>query len=174
MDFAPDHLEAVATAITLRNELSFIIADITLTHSRDSGCKLASNLRTHNRIKVPIYLVSDNPLPSDRHYAMQRGATDLLLRDRRILAAILRGEPVRSAARSARLEPTWLVEIITALREFIASEAEPRVRTIYASLQSRLVDESMEHQDVVNEASLLLDDLDDRRAFLRLAGARRT
>jgi CheY-like chemotaxis protein len=174
IDFAPDYLEAIATAITNRDRLDYIVADFLASNGRESGCKLVRKLRAQYRIKIPIYLVSDDPLPSDRQYAQGHGATDLLLRNRQVLSAILRGEPVRASARSARPEPKWLHDVIGAMRAFLGSEADPRVRAIYTGLQARLVDEPVQFEDVANEASLLLeDDLDDRRAFLRLVGMRK-
>jgi CheY-like chemotaxis protein len=167
IDFSPDGLEAVANVTSVRYD--YVVVDVARNGGPELGCRLIRDLRRRTRVAAPIFLVMDDPLPSDRDHALASGATDVLARDRRALAAVFRGEPVRAAARAARSEPSWLGEVVDAMRLFLASEAEPCVREVYASLCSRTVDGTIEKQDVVKEASLLLEDLDDRRAFLRQA-----
>lgn len=171
VDWAPDGLEAVANAIT--NRYDHIVVDVAMSGDLDLGCRLVRQLRTQHRVTAPIYLVLDDPLPSDRPHVLASGVTDVLGRDRRILAAVFRGEPVRRVTWASRTEPTWLVEVVEAMRLFIASEAEPRVRAIYRGLCARTAAPAIEKGDVVHEASQLLDDLEDRCAFLRKVGVGR-
>lgn len=165
IDWAPDGLCALSNAIQFQYD--YIFVDAIQEEGRASACGLIQELR-RRQVKVPVYLVMDNPLPQDRQYAAASGASDVLDRDRVRLAGLLRGDPIRQAVHYRCEVPQWLLDIITAMRLFLASEAEPRVRRVYANLCVRRAGQSLERQDVVNELARLLEDPDDERAFRRL------
>jgi CheY-like chemotaxis protein len=165
IDWAPDGLSALSNAIQYRYD--YIFVDALQEEGRASACGLIQELR-RRQVKTPVYLVMDNPLPQDRHYAAASGASDVLDRDRVRLAELLRGDPIRQAVHYRCDVPEWLLDVIAAMRLFLASEAEPRVRRVYANLCARRAGRTLERQEVVNEAARLLDDPDDERAFRRL------
>jgi CheY-like chemotaxis protein len=165
IDFAPDTLTALAEAITHR--YFAIVVDAKLA-GNESGYALVRQLRQH-RMLQPIYLVADHPLPSDQRHARRSGATALLQRDHELLQRALSGCVPRDEGRAAH-EPAWLSALIELAREWFASEAEPRVRAIHAALQWRQAGGGSWEQ-VVGELAELLEDLDDRQTFLRLARA---
>lgn len=165
IDWAPDGLSAVSNAIQYRYD--FIFVDALQEDGLSSAHGLIQELR-RQQVKVPVYMVMDNPLPQDRHYAASSGASDVLDRDRVRLAGLLRGDPIRQAVQYRSDVPGWLREVIEAMRLFLASEAEPRVRRVYTNLRVRCVGRDLERQDVVNEVARLLEDSDDERAFRRL------
>lgn len=164
IEFASSNLEAVANAIMTAYDA--IVVDTTLAEGTQSGYRLVRDLRSHG-LTQPIFLVGDHPLPSDERHAKRSGATALLARDHDLLVQALRGAaPARTEY--AVHEPAWLRQIIGLAREFFASEAERHVRAIYASLLSRHAGR-VGWDAVVTETGELLDDLDERRMFLRLA-----
>lgn len=164
IDFAPDTLTALAEAITHR--YFAIVVDAKLA-GNESGYALVRQLRQH-RMLQPIYLVADHPLPSDERHARRSGATALLQRDHELLQQALSGCVPRHEGHAA-LDPAWLAQVIALAREFLASEAEPRTRAILAALQWRHADGGVQWEHVVAELGELLEDLQDRQAFLRLA-----
>lgn len=164
IDFAPDTLTALAEAITHRY---FAIVVDTKLAGNESGYALVRQLRQH-RMLQPIYLVADHPLPSDERHARRSGATALLQRDHELLQQALSGCMPRHEDHATQ-EPAWLQEVIALAREFFASEGESRARAIHAALQWRHADGGVQWEHVVTELGELLDDLDDRQAFLRLA-----
>lgn len=164
IDFAPDTITALAEAITHR--YFAIVVDAKLA-GNESGYALVRQLRKH-RMLQPIYLVADHPLPSDERHARRSGATALLQRDHELLQRALSGCVPRHEGHSAQ-EPAWLGEVIALAREFFASEAEPRTRAILAALQWRHADGGVHWEHVVSELGELLEDLQDRQSFLRLA-----
>ncbi len=169
IEFAAGALEAVANAIMTSYDA--IVVDTALAEGTQSGYRLVRELRGHGLVQ-PIFLVGDHPLPSDERHARHSGATALLPRDQEVLAHALRGAlPTR--LEQALHEPAWLRHIIRLAREFFASEAERHVRAIYASLLSRHAGR-VGWDDVVTETGELLDDLEDRRTFQRLAAQMET
>lgn len=164
IEFAHSPLEAVADAIMTSYDA--IVVDTALAEGTQSGYRLVRDLRSHCLVQ-PIFLVGDHPLPSDERHARRCGATALLPRDHEVLVQALRGAlPTRRD--QAVHEPAWLRQIIRLAREFFASEAERQVRAIYASLLSRHAGR-VGWVDVITETGELLDDLEDRRMFQRLA-----
>ena len=164
IEFASTSLEAVANAIMTSYDA--IVVDTTLADGTQSGYRLVRELRGHGMAQ-PLFLVSDDPLPSDERHARRCGATALLPRDHEVLVQALKGAtPAR--VEHAVHEPAWLRQIVRLAREFFASEAERHVRAIYTSLLSRHAGR-VGWDAVVTETAELLDDLDDRRLFLRLA-----
>jgi hypothetical protein len=71
-------------------------------------------------------------------------------------------------------EPAFVPHVISAMREFLASEAEPRVKSLYQSMQGEKYPNGVSFDDLVSEAARhLLDDIDDRRAFTNFAHSQR-
>ncbi len=64
-------------------------------------------------------------------------------------------------------EAPFVPQVINAMREFLASEAEPRVKSLYQELLAQRYPDGVSFDELVGEAARhLLDDLDDRRAFV--------
>lgn len=163
IEFASNNLEAVANAIMTSYDA--IVVDTMLADGTQSGYRLVRELREHG-MEQPIFLVGDDPLPSDERHARRCRATALLPRDHEVLVQALRGATPARLERAMQ-EPAWLRQLIRLAREFFASEAERHVRAIYASLLSRHA-RRVGWDAVVAEIAELLDDLDDRRMFLHL------
>lgn len=71
-------------------------------------------------------------------------------------------------------EPTFVPHVISAMREFLASEAEPRVKSLYKAMQGEKYPNGVSFDELVSHAAQhLLDDLDDRRAFVNYAHSQR-
>lgn len=71
-------------------------------------------------------------------------------------------------------EPTFVPYVINAMREFLASEAEPRVKSLYQAMQGEKYPNGVSFDELVSHAAHhLLDDLDDQRAFVNFAHSQR-
>lgn len=174
IDWAQDQLTATASAIT--TPFDAIVCDVVIGAEADeSGYEFVAALRSRQRVICPIYLVADQPLPSDTQNAVRAGATDLLMRDARRISRVLQGViPQWTAPVEIAREPSWLAHVIAVAQAVLASEAEPRTRAIYATLVQRSRARQVEVSDVVGEVARLIDTHREREMFLRLASGRLT
>lgn len=172
IEWAQDHLTATASAIT--TPFDAIVCDVVIgADANESGYEFVAAIRSQQRVICPIYLVADQPLPSDTQNAVRAGATDLLMRDVRRISRVLQGViPQWTAPVEIAREPSWLAHVIAVAQAVLASEAEPRTRAIYATLLQRSRTRQIEVSDVVGEVARLIDTPREREMFLRLASRR--
>lgn len=167
IEWAQDDLAATAAAIS--TPFDAIVCDAVIgLEASESGYSLVSALRSEQHVACPIYLIADQPLPSDVANAVRCGATDLVVRDMRRVSRLLQGiVQTWSAPVQAAREPGWLSQLITMAQSVIASEAEIRTRAIYTTLAQR--NRRVERSDVLSELARFIETPRDREMFLRLA-----
>jgi CheY-like chemotaxis protein len=172
IEWAQDHLSATAAAIT--TAFDAIVCDVVIgADANESGYEFVSSIRSQQRLICPIYLVADQPLPSDTQNAVRAGATDLLLRYTRRISRVLQGViPQWTAPVEIAREPSWLAQVIGLAQAVLASEAEPRTRAIYVTLVQRSRTRQIEVCDVIGEVARLIDTQREREMFLRQATRR--
>jgi len=170
IEWAQDELAATAAAISTHYDA--IVCDVVIgLEAAESGYSLVRSLRSEQRVPYPIYLIADQPLPSDVANAVRCGATDLVVRDMRRVSRLLQGlVQTWSAPVQVAREPGWLTHLITMAQSVIASEAEPRTRAIYTTLLQR--NRRVESSDVLSELARFIENPREREMFLRLAMGR--
>lgn len=170
--WAEDSISACVSAAS--NRVDAIVVDAVVgRHANESGYELVKKLRARC-VPCPIFLIADQPLPSDRDVAMQSGATALLRRDCRAIERLL----VESSSSTAcglppvlaANEPIWLGELASRARLVLASDGETRTRSIYHGLRVKGGGRSVTCEEVANElAGLLKDSPRDQAAFIKLS-----
>lgn len=172
IEWAQDHL--TATAAVIGSSFDAIVCDVVIgSDASESGYAFVSAIRNQQRLICPIYLVADQPLPSDVQNAVRAGATDLLVRDMRRVSRVIQGVvPCWTAPAEIAREPSWLASLIAQAQNVLASEAEGRVRAIYNTLVQRNRNRPIERNDVVGEIARLIDTPRERDMFTRFVTRR--
>jgi CheY-like chemotaxis protein len=153
-----------------------------------SGYDIVQTLRQLRFHEGPFYLVAQSVSSLDVSMTQRVGAYVVGADHHSLFALVekLRAEqadeaPVFVRAPAAQVsrkgpfaEPAFVPQVISAMREFLASEAEPRVKSLYQDMQGEKYPNGVSFDDLVSEAARhLLDDLDDRRAFVNFAQSQR-
>jgi CheY-like chemotaxis protein len=176
-DHASDGLAAVATVRHgLVQGLAYGVILIDVDLGVAGGYAIVRELRGAGAL-MPIHLLAQSPLPSDRYRAQQSGASGLLCRNTvhltRLVVECLAPARQRAGAAEAQARqppiPGWFDPVVTSLREFLASEAQPQALAIYAELQRRAQGGVVRCADLVREAAALIDEPRERASFVRYA-----
>jgi CheY-like chemotaxis protein len=153
-----------------------------------SGYDIVQTLRQSRLHEGEFYLVAQVVSSLDLSLAQRVGAS-VVGADRHSIQSLLETlssndtqvptTPAPKAARSNQpqepfSEPTFVPQVINAMREFLASEAEPRVKSLYQAMQGEKYPNGVSFDELVSQAAQrLLDDVDDRHAFVKYVHSQR-
>lgn len=159
-----------------------------------TGYQVVQTLRKLMLYDGEFFVVKEAPSALDDACARQAGAARAVGSDLRSLLALVEGvhslprsaEPpsqgvvvkpppsVRPAAAVNVPPAPFLPAVIGAMREFLASEAEPRVLALYQEMSRKRPHATVTFDELVDEAAQrLLDDAGDQRAFIKFANTQR-
>ena len=162
-----------------------------------TGYQIVQALRKLMLHDGDFHIVRDSPTTLDAVSAKQAGAASIVSSDPRVLTALLENarlrltvpEPVPAPAVAVtrgivhQVSPDWATNVpispfvpavIVAMREFLASEAEPRVLTLYQEMSRKRPHAPVTFDELVDEAAQrLLDDAADRKAFIKFANTQK-
>lgn len=158
-----------------------------------TGYQVVQTLRKLMLYDGEFFVVKESPSALDDACARQAGAARAVGSDLRSLLALVEGAPslprsaepplqgvvkpppsVRPAAAATVTLAPFLPTVIGAMREFLASEAEPRVLALYQEMSKKRPHATVTFDELVDEAAQrLLDDAGDQRAFIKFANTQR-
>jgi hypothetical protein len=163
-----------------------------------TGYQVVQTLRKLMLYDGEFFVVKEAPSALDDACARQAGAARAVGADLRSLLALVEGTPslprsaepplpgvpspgvakppsIRPAAAATVPLAPFLPTVIGAMREFLASEAEPRVLALYQEMSKKRPHATVTFDELVDEAAQrLLDDAGDQRAFIKFANTRRS
>lgn len=163
-DIVSTALEAQANVLTYAYTAAFIDAALP---GNQSGYRLVMELRRQRMLTMPIFIMVEHALRSDKQLALQRGANGLITKNRRALLKALEGKTDDEVFAPSQ-DPRWLPAVIAIARNFLASEAERIVRKKLDALRAR-TNTDISAEALVLEVSDVLDDEEDRLDFIRKA-----
>ena len=163
-DIVSTALEAQANVLTYAYTAVFIDAALP---GNQSGYRLVMELRRQRMLTMPIFIMVEHALRSDKQLALQRGANGLITKNRRALLKALEGKSDDEVFAPSQ-DPRWLPTVIAVARNFLASEAERIVRKKLDALRAR-TNTDINAEALVLEVSDVLDDEEDRLDFVRKA-----